>query len=235
MLALRVFTRPTTTLSRGFQLQRRFIHPSRPQLHELPRPNNLIAKIHFRANGEPRSKRIASSLEYLHYGLLILSCWFSIPVIIDEIKSFQIKKSLNPFEELLYIVETYTTYDSFNFDDPISTASYFTKICRSSTSSGEELNQLFKSMMRQTIKTKDGSTQSAEVPIHHIMRSAAEKIHDAIEEAIDRDSRNAMTTDELFKLYELVTIVGIEALRSLLDLRYVYDDSHKANWELLSR
>ena len=65
MLALtrRVFTRSATTLRRGFQLQRRFIHPSRLQLHELPRPNTWVAKIRFRADGESRI-----ALEYLHWG-----------------------------------------------------------------------------------------------------------------------------------------------------------------------
>ena len=93
--------------------------------------------------------------------------------------------------------------------------------------------------MRRTIKTKDGSTQSAEVPMHHIMRSAAEKIHDAIEEFTNnrestRNVNAAITTAELLELYKLVITVSDEALKSILDLTYDYDDSPKAKWESLS-
>ena len=55
----RIVTRPAATLRRGSQLQRRFIHPLRPQLEAPPRPNTWLAKIRFRADGKPRSKLIA--------------------------------------------------------------------------------------------------------------------------------------------------------------------------------
>ena len=67
----------------------------------------------------------------------------------------------------------------------ISIASYFIKLCLplpTATVSQEDLNQYFKTFMIS--KTKDGSTQSAEVrvEIHHIMRSASERIHAILRE-----------------------------------------------------
>ena len=69
----RIVTRPAATLRPGSQLQRRFIHPSRPQLEALPRPNTWVAKIRFRADGKPRSKIIA-----LGFGEYPLINFFSI-------------------------------------------------------------------------------------------------------------------------------------------------------------
>ena len=73
MLARRVVTPPATTIRRlgGFQFQKRFIHPSISQLQVLPRPNTWLAKLRFRADGEPRSKLIAFG-----FGEYLLSSFF---------------------------------------------------------------------------------------------------------------------------------------------------------------
>ena len=255
MLVQRAFTRAATTLIRGSQLQRRFIHPSRPQLHPIPRPNTLLAKLRFRADGEPRSTQKFS--EYFHYGeypynpfmnrpidtlvfffllkgFLFLTCWISIPIIIGEIKSIQDSTQdrkgndflLGLVKELVYLHETDITYDSVNFDDPISTASYFTKLM---AGKGEFCEILIDSM-GQTVRSKDGSTQSAEVPMHHIMRSAAEKVHDAFRE-FNRDS-SAMGS---FELLMSVKYAVNEALRSILDVLKEGDDHDSySKWEILS-
>ena len=68
-----------------------------------------------------------------------------------------------------------TYYEFVNFDDPISTLSYFKKLCRPLLSlSEEEFDQMF------THFKENGSKISAEAQAHHIMRSAAEKIDVAL-------------------------------------------------------
>ena len=59
MLARRVVTRPATTLRLlgASQPQRRFIFPSRPH-SQAPRPDTWLAKLRFRADGNPRTKSI---------------------------------------------------------------------------------------------------------------------------------------------------------------------------------
>ena len=54
-------TRLATTIRQGFQLQKRFIHPSRFQLH-VPRANTWLAKLRFRPDGTPRSKLVGFGL-----------------------------------------------------------------------------------------------------------------------------------------------------------------------------
>ena len=122
------------------------------------------------------------------------------------------------------VQQTDIAYDSVNFDDPISTIPYFTKLCQPFVQySEEELNRLFKGLM---MRTKDGSTKSVEVQMQHIMRSAAEKIHGAFRE-YNRDS---------IATAELVSLVIEEAFKSLLDLMHDCDeaDYHSPYWKILS-
>jgi hypothetical protein len=81
-------------------------------------------------------------------------------------------------DRIIFIQQTDSTYDSVDFDDHISTLSYFKKLYRSFLShSEEEVDEMLNGM---TLYFKEhGSKISAEVQAHHIMRSAAEKIHGA--------------------------------------------------------
>ena len=121
--------------------------------------------------------------------------------------------------KMIYVQQTDTTYDSVNFDDPISNLSYFKKLVLSFalTISSEEVDQYFNNLMMQIIKTKTmkNSKKSAEVQAQHIMRSAAEKIHDALQE---------LNQDSIVTTAEFVMLVILEALGSLVDLSYDSDD-----------
>jgi hypothetical protein len=82
-----------------------------------------------------------------------------------------------------------TTYDSVDFEDFISTLSYFKKIDQIYTSSSEEeADQKFETMMffLKRMIERD-SESSAGVQAQQVMRLAAEKIHDAFRE-LNRDS-----------------------------------------------
>ena len=163
-------------------------------------------------------------IDTLLEGGFILGCWLLFQIINYGIKNLEDHLQA----KMSSIQQTDNTYDSVNFDDPISTISYFAKLCQPYTRrSEEELNQRFKGMMTQIIKTKDGSTKSAEVQVQHIMRSAAEKIHVAFRE-FNRDSI-AITA-------KLVTLVIEEACKSLLDLMddRVDVDYSSPYWKLLS-
>ena len=82
---------------------------------------------------------------------------------------------------IIFVQHTDISYDSVNFDDPISTLSYFKKVYQSFTRDSEEdVDQMFRRMMQ--VFTETGSEKSAEVQALHIMRSAAEKIHNAFRE-----------------------------------------------------
>ena len=115
--------------------------------------------------------------------------------------------------KMLYVQQTDRSYDSVNFDDPISTLSYFKKLYQSFTLilSSEEVDQHFNELMMHIIKakTKKDSKKSAQVQAQHIMRLAAEKIHSAFQE-LNRDS--VATTAQ----FVLVVMRG--ALESLVDL-----------------
>jgi hypothetical protein len=90
---------------------------------------------------------------------------------------------------IIYIQYLDTIYDSVDFDDPISTLSYYKKIFLSfSRLSDEEVNKEFEIMMEfLKLETERVPEISAEVQAHQIMRSAAEKIHVAFRES-NRDS-----------------------------------------------
>ena len=85
------------------------------------------------------------------------------------------------------------TYDSVNFDDPISTLFYFKKIEQSFFGVSDETDYLESMMWFFKMRTEEGSKISAEVQMHQIMRSAAEKIHGAFRK-FNRDSSVTSTT-----------------------------------------
>lgn len=91
---------------------------------------------------------------------------------------------------IIYIQHTdITTYDSVNLDDPISTQSYYKKIYQPfSMISEEESDRKIENLMNYfKMRTEKGSKLCAEVQAQKIMRSAAEKVHDAFRE-LNRDS-----------------------------------------------
>ena len=129
---------------------------------------------------------------------------------------------------MICIQQTDNTYDSVNFDDPISTLSYFSKLYRPfTTTSEEDLNRFFKGVMMRMSgkKTRDGSTKSAEVQVHDTLRSAAEKIHSAFRE---------FNQDSIAITFQLVTLVMNETIESILYL--IHDDVEFStpDWKILS-
>ncbi|KAF8814005.1 hypothetical protein BYT27DRAFT_7083022 [Phlegmacium glaucopus] len=204
MLAWRAISRPATSIRQGSLLQRRLIHPSRSlgQLQAFPRPNNtLLTKLRFRADGKPRSKLIA-----LAFGSLILFNLLTLLTLFDVVEDGEL--ALGLLASIIYIQQTDITYDSINFEDPISTLSYFKKLYQSfSRASEEEVDQLFKDLTR--LMKREGSSKSAEVEAQQIMRSAAEKIHIAFRE---------LNQDSISNTANFVFLVLKEAVESLIDL-----------------
>ena len=159
-----------------------------------------------------------------------------LPPIIKEFTStgVDLGKEIEILETMVYFMQTDHSYDSVNFDDPISTASYFTKLCMASDIHEEEpvfqrreeiLNQTFQNLMKRNITTKDGSTQPAAVQVHHIMRSAAEKIHlILIAHSQFSDPISVVKGCERF-----LSITVLEALASIKDVMGYGED-----WEMLS-
>jgi hypothetical protein len=121
--------------------------------------------------------------------------------------------ALGLLASIIYIQQTDVTYDSVNFDDPISTLSYFKKLYQSfSRASEEEVDQLFKDLTR--LMKYEGS-KSAEAEAQHIMKSAAEKIHIAFRE---------LNQDSIANTANFVFLVLKEAIGSLIDLVQDSDD-----------
>ena len=127
------------------------------------------------------------------------------------------RKTETLLEMIIFVQRTDFTYDSVNFDDPISNLSYYKKLFQCfKEESVEETDQTFQELMEgYKMKTKEGSTNSAEVQALHIMRSAAEKIHDALRD-VNRDS--------FLITAQFVFLVMQEAGGSLLDLLTDDDD-----------
>jgi viroplasmin and RNaseH domain-containing protein len=123
------------------------------------------------------------------------------------------QETLTNYMGTIYIQQMDISYDSVDFDDPISTLSYFKKLYRSCTFlSEEEVERRWKSIMLFIkMKTEEGSTKSAEVQLHHIMRSAAEKIHGAL----NQDSDSVATPKQTS---EFVTLVMTEAIHNIIGL-----------------
>lgn len=163
---------------------------------------------------------------FIYKGALILCSWIIYGALKAELKTLIDSEEAEDKAKMIYIQQMDITYDSVNFDDPLSTLSYFAKLCQPFTPhSEEEFNQQFKILMMQIIKmgAKDDSIISAEFQALHIMRSTAEKIHSVFRE-LNRDA-DASTA-------ELVTLVVTEALASLIYL--ARDDDPSPNWVILS-
>ena len=119
-------------------------------------------------------------------------------------------------ERAFSIQQIDSTYDSVNFDDPISTLSYFKKIQEGYTRiSGEKIDRMIRHFK------KNGSKISAEVQAHHIMRSAAEKIHVALREPKGEDLR------ALYIAENILLDVLIEAWNKLQRLLRDCDVEHE--------
>jgi hypothetical protein len=137
-----------------------------------------------------------------------------------------------------YIYQTDISYDSVDFDDPISTLSYFKKLFRSYAISRfpsllpeEEVEKLFEDIMHIIkTKTEEGSTRPAEVQAHYIMRSAAEKIHGAFREMY-QDSDSVATYK---RTSNFVTLVMIEAMADIFVICYRESSDIKQVWNTVS-
>ena len=122
---------------------------------------------------------------------------------------------------MVYVQQTNIAYDSVNFDDPISTLSYFKKLYLSFalSMSSEEAGRHFDDLMSRIIntKTKKDSNESLEAKAQRIMRLAAEKMHAAFRE---------LNQDSIADTAEVLMLVMLDALKSLTDLAYEsVDDS----------
>jgi hypothetical protein len=109
---------------------------------------------------------------------------------------------------IVYVQRVDTTYDSVDFDDPISTLSYFREIFRICHGRDEDNDRMITDLM---LILKRSSDQSAEVQAQHIMRSAAEKIHGVIRE---------LKQDSIVIASEFVAYTMQEAFHNLNDLLY---------------
>ena len=171
--------------------------------------------------------KITHLFYFLLEGAFTLYLCFVVPPIYKEFTSTRtrfefvgkIADSSLP-EAIDYFLQTDLTYDSVDFDDPISTISYFTKLClwfpaqnqeASIQVREEEVNKSFRYAMTRIIKTKDGSIQTTEAQVHHILRSAAEKIH-----FILREYNQSLIAAELCERELSDTM--LEALKSISDV-----------------
>lgn len=102
----------------------------------------------------------------------------------------------------IFVQQVDFAYDSVNFDDFISTKSYFTKLYMSFTGNSEEKFNTLMSMMKKN---------NYEAEAQHIMRSAAEKIHSVMRE---------LKQDSIVIVSEFVTLVMQEAIHRLIILMY---------------
>ena len=134
-----------------------------------------------------------------------------LPVLLDRVGYGGRSQSLKLLTKVIHIHRTDSTYDSVNFDDPISNLAYFKKLCTSFLqASDEEIDQFLKSFMRQIkMKTMEDSTESAEAQALHIMRSAAEAIHGAFQE---------INPDSFIESATFVIRVMVDALQHILDM-----------------
>ena len=115
--------------------------------------------------------------------------------------------------KMIYIQHIDTTYDSVNFDDPVSTLSYYKKLnpfCN--YISDEDLDKFFEKSLFYLRKP----TAMEKALAHQVMRSTAEKVHVAFRE-LDRGSH--------WKTGLVVTIATAEAILSFCELRDENRDS----------
>lgn len=155
-----------------------------------------------------------SFLFFFYKGSLILFNLLSLLTLLDVVEDGEL--ALGLLASIIYIQQTDITYDSVNFDDPISTLSYFKKLYQSfSRASEEEVDQLFKDLTRLMKQREVDSATSAETEAQHIMRSAAEKIHAAFRE---------LNQDSISNTANFVFLVLKEAVESLINLVQDSDD-----------
>ena len=133
---------------------------------------------------------------------------FNVSLLYKLIKADEHRESLQRFlAAIIHVQHVDTTYNSVNFDDPISTLSYFKKIYRASgysRDSDEVFNENFDNMMyfiNLEIATERFSIISAEVEAHQIMRSAAERVHVTFRE-LKRDRHGDGATSVLRMIWE---------------------------------
>ena len=114
-------------------------------------------------------------------------------------------------------------YDSVNFDDPISTQSYFRKLCRHlsglSRLTGEDFDHLMKLIMTGT---KKGSEKSVEIQAHHIMRAAAETIHDSFRE-LKRSSTETTAEFQRCVMSDTLSSLAVLPMNVILDVGVTKD------------
>ena len=131
---------------------------------------------------------------------------------------------------LIFIQRTDSTYDSVNFDDPISNLAYFKKLYQSySWTSDQEIDEMFTNAMETfKMKTKEGSTVSAEAQALHIMRTAAEAIHRVLRKLNGDTFLDSAVTALIFMR---------QAMDNLLDLMESGDggDTSKYNIKLMRK
>ena len=137
---------------------------------------------------------------------------------------YEIRKAIETGEKvrgflarIAHIYHMDTTYDSVNFDDPISTLSYFKEIYQSySQGSKEEVDRTFTKLMGVfKMRTEKGSGTSAEFQAHYIMRSAAEKIHVTFRE-LNRDTYSATVLSVMCVMQEAMDSLA-QLLQSCID------------------
>jgi hypothetical protein len=128
----------------------------------------------------------------------------------------EIKKHL---AKIIYVQRTDTTYDSVDFDDPMSVIEYFAKLYHPLylQDSEEEINQIIAGLMLQIFRkdTKDGSKKSG-IQALLIMRSAAMKVHNAFQE---------LDSNQVKDIADLVMLAMVEALESIKNLANDDDES----------
>ena len=153
---------------------------------------------------------------YLFEGSLILFNVISFLILIGA--TVEGEKTQGLLVKMVYVRQVDITYDSVNFDDPISTISYFTRLYLSFALSTEEAEKAIKDLLMRIKESKEGSKESVEVQMQRIMRLAAEKIHGAFRE---------LKQDSVVNTAEFVMLVMNEALKSLIDLMYDGDDDYE--------
>ena len=108
----------------------------------------------------------------------------------------------NHLAKIIYVQYVVTTiYDSVDFDDSISTISYFKKLYQilfSNVRSEEEVDEVFKRMTQMWKgKIMKGSKEPIEVHGRHIMKSAVEKIHRSFRDIKIKSRSYSTITDQI--------------------------------------
>jgi hypothetical protein len=137
----------------------------------------------------------------------------------------------NILAKMIYIqyVAT-TTYDTVDFDDPISTMFYFKKLFKPLTgitkSEEPQIDEMFTQMMWVWKgRVEKGSKKPIKIKGVHIMKSAAEKIHCAF-----RDIKPGSSTIQIDFALEVI-IEAMNDLSRLLD-ESVIEDNFQSNHEI---